>query len=309
MTRLLQIQERLQETIATIRRLEATLSEHPGSPSLHANIGSLQKIQKTFEAEWLEATNQRGFDVCSYRLLVEESPKILTISKSLADFQKMFSVIYNAIKKGPKERISLGRDIVHTTSFKFGYAFPGSLGVVFTLPNDRRLPGMETDIDRVFSTITKLTHARDHSAISEYAHSLGPAPIQAAYAWAKDHSRSDIGVSITWMRNQEVRKRLRAQPPELGRLCNAIEVVSDEKTEEIVVTGVMVGADTTAQTFKISVPELDYHIRGKYTDAISKEQVVTLPKTYKACIQKTSSLKLSTGEEKVNYFLVRLEEP
>ena len=62
MTRLLQIQEQLQKTIATIGRLEANLVEHPSSPSLQANIGSLQKIQKTFEAEWLEAANQRGFD-------------------------------------------------------------------------------------------------------------------------------------------------------------------------------------------------------------------------------------------------------
>lgn len=310
MTRLLQIQERLQETIATISRMESTLAKYPESPpSLHANIRSLQKVQKEFESEWLNAANQRGFDVCSYRLLVEESPKILSISKALTDFQELFSVMYTAIKQGPRKRVSHGKDVVQETSFNFGYAFPGSLGVVFTLPNDRLLPGMESDIDRVFSTITDLTHAKDHSAVSEYAQALGPAPIRAAYIWAKDHSRSEIGVSINWMRDQTVRKQLRAQAPEFGRLCSAIEVVGSDKQEKIVVTGIMVGADTTSRTFKMSVPELDYHIRGRYTDAISEDQAVTLPKIYTAHIQKTSIFQYSTGEEKVSYLLVRLEEP
>lgn len=60
MTKLVQIQEKLQSTIVAIRQLEVSMIEHADSPSLHANINSLQKLQRNYEAEFLEAANELG---------------------------------------------------------------------------------------------------------------------------------------------------------------------------------------------------------------------------------------------------------
>ena len=53
-----QIQDRLEENRIAIGLVEAAIAKNPESPSLCANIGSLQKIQKEFEAEWLDLASQ-----------------------------------------------------------------------------------------------------------------------------------------------------------------------------------------------------------------------------------------------------------
>jgi hypothetical protein len=310
MTHLVQVQEKLQETIANIRKMESALVEHPESPSLRANIRSLQKLQRNYEIEWLDAADERGMDVCSYRLFSEVgNPNVAAFALALGDFQNMFSVIYDALRGGPKTRNRVSADIERVTSFNFGYTYPGSVGIVFTLPNERLLPGIGTKLDETFATIFDLAQTDEPKAIAQYAKQLGPAPIQAAYKWAKDHSDSRIGADIEWRRNQDVRSGVRLQAPQLQRLKETIDVVSEESTEEIVVSGVLAAVNTISRTFHIVVPAFDASIKGRYTDAVSDAQRVTLPKVYTAYLKKTTRFDYSSGDQKTTYFLEKLEEP
>src|SRR5258708_28565376 len=188
--RLLQIQEKLQSTIASIRQLEASMIDHPDSPSLRANIKSLQKLQRNYEAEFLDAASERGEHVCSYRLFGLGNPTIAAMSKALGDFQSMFSIVYDAIKNGPKDRAKMSTDVAQATSFSFGYTFPGSVGVVFTLPNERLLPGIQTDLDKTFGRISDIARADQPDQIAALAKELGAPPIRATYRWAKDHAEN-----------------------------------------------------------------------------------------------------------------------
>src|SRR5882762_2412065 len=101
MSKLFQIQERLQETSAAMGRLEASFVQSPSSPSLHANLRSLRKMQRSLEAEFLAAADERGWDVCSYRIAPQNQlATALALSKVLETFQTVFSLIYEAIKTG-----------------------------------------------------------------------------------------------------------------------------------------------------------------------------------------------------------------
>lgn len=51
MSTLLQIQKKLQQSLAELAHLESTLVVHPESPSLRANMKSLQKLQKGYETQ------------------------------------------------------------------------------------------------------------------------------------------------------------------------------------------------------------------------------------------------------------------
>ena len=94
MSALLDLQEKLQEVIAEVGRLEATLARHPDSGSLRANMRSLQKLQRGHEEHWLQETDRAGIDVCSYRLFSVGVPTIYAVTKVLGEFQHMFSVIF-----------------------------------------------------------------------------------------------------------------------------------------------------------------------------------------------------------------------
>ena len=308
MTKLVQILEKLQSTIVAIRQLEITMIEYADSPSLLANINSLQKLQRNYEAEFLEAAGERGHDVCSYRLFAVGTPTIAAMSRALGDFQSMFSVVYDAIKNGPKDRGKISADVARATSFNFGYTFPGSVGVVFTLPNETLLPGLQTDLDRTFGRISDIAKASNPAQIAAFAKELGAPPIRAAYKWAKDHSECGLGANIEWRRDQKVRQTLMVQQPELAKLRSTIESVGDEtSTDDLTIRGVLVAADTIKRTFHIVVPAFDLTIRGRYTDAISEIHKVTLPKLYTALVKKVTKLHYSTGKEETQYFLEKLE--
>lgn len=307
MSRLLEIQDNLQDTAATIARLERALSEDPQSRSLVAMIGSLEKRQQKLEADFLLEADSLGIDVCSYRLFSEEGrPTIAAVSKALGDFQTLVSVVYDAIRSArPKERARVSTEIARETGFAFGYAFAGSLGVVLTLPNERRLVG-ESVLDESVSVVFDMARASDSARILDFARRLGAAPVRAMYQWAFDHAESSLGAGIEWRRNLDTRASLFIQKPELERLHRVIGMTSDETTEEITVEGLLVGADVSRRSFHLQV-EGQPDIRGSFTDAISESQTVELPRPYRVVLRKTVRVNYSTEKEDITHHVIRLE--
>jgi len=139
MSELFEIQERLQQSGAIIARLEATLIDQPASESVIANLRSLRKMQRSLEAEFLRAADERGLDVFSYRIAPQfQMANAAALSKVLGTFQTVFSLMYEAIRTGqPKPDKRPSGDTESKTELLVAYTFSGSLGVVFALPNPR----------------------------------------------------------------------------------------------------------------------------------------------------------------------------
>lgn len=98
MSDLFLIQEQLQAVGATIARSEASLVDHPASASLLANIRSLRKNQQFLEAQFLRAADDRGLDVCSYRISPHDQfANAAALSKVLGTFQTVFTLMYEAM--------------------------------------------------------------------------------------------------------------------------------------------------------------------------------------------------------------------
>ena len=60
MTRLLELQERLEETSATLARVERAVAEQPDKPSLSALARSLMAQQRNLEADFMAEVNRLG---------------------------------------------------------------------------------------------------------------------------------------------------------------------------------------------------------------------------------------------------------
>lgn len=310
MSALLEVTTMLQDTQAAIRQLEQAIAQNPSPPSVIATLSTLKKRQRDLEAQFAEAAAEQYLDVCSYRMFPdqkeESQPTLRAFTKTLLDFQTLFTQVYDAIKSGQaKERTRVTAEVAAETAFGFGYTFTGSLGAVLTLPNERLLFD-QTDIDEAINTVFDLAKAEKPEQIASYAKKLGAAPIRTLYNWVSDQVSSGLSSQIEWKRKREVRSGLLVQFPELLELKRAIESTSDEEEETLIVTGLLVGIDLSSHTFHMSFEDAD-DIRGKMSEMVASEKAVEVPRVYTAEIIKTKKIYYSTEKETVYYYLVSLD--
>ena len=309
MTRLLELQERLQETRAILARVERAVAEQPDRPSLISQAKSLTVQQRNLEADFAVEADRLGKDVCSYRIFSDSGYLPLhPLAQGLVDFQSLVTVVYDVQKTSiPKERAKFAPNIRSESSFNFGYTFSGSLGIVLTIRNKRRLI-FDGHLDEAIKQIFSLAKASSIPDIRVFAQRLGLASIRAMYKWASGHARAGLGVDIEWRRENVIRANLLAQQPELAKLCLMIEETSDEEKTRFSMHGELVSVDVETRRFKLKGESGDI-IRGSYEDAISDSHRVKLPgHHYRAHLTKIEKVRHSTDEEEAEYHLERLEE-
>jgi hypothetical protein len=122
--------------------------------------------------------------------------KLSGYAKALADFQTTFSLTYDALKNGPKQRASLAPEVEAATAFDFGYAYSGSVGVVLTLENERLLLG-ETLLDETMAVVFSMAKAATASDVAAFAKRLGPPPVRALFRWATEHVAANMGAKLS----------------------------------------------------------------------------------------------------------------
>jgi len=309
MTKIAEIQEKLLETNKAIAEMEKAIAIDPKSLSLSAMMKSLEKRYQDLEAHFLAEVDSLGIDVCAYRIFPEEErPTLKALSSVLGDFQNLVSTVYDAIKTAiPKIRARISAEIAAETEFRFGYTFPGSVGVVLTIPNQRLLIG-ESYLDESLRVISEMVKVHDSPEVLEYAKRLGPASIRSLYKWAYDHAESRLGVGVEWRRQQLIKTQLFAQRPELERLHQTIGLTSEERMSEQTVYATLVGVELIRRSFHLKL-DTGEDIKGSLADDldISEKQTVELPKRYKAHIKRTEKIRYSTEEEDISYNLLTLE--
>jgi hypothetical protein len=313
MSDLFSIQEQLQTVGATIARSEASLVEHPASASLLANIRSLRKNQQLLEAQFLRAADDRGLDVCSYRISPHDQfANAAALSKVLGTFQTVFTLMYEAIKTGsPKVGRRPSNEAEDKTGLLVAYTFSGSLGIVFALPNPRLhfYGNVPTYLDEAINALFRLAKASDPDQIAAAANTYGLGPINAMYDWAKGHAQYHINANIEWLRSETVKDSVLVQYPEFDKLSKTIERTAEESQTELIIPGTLVGADVMSRRFHFVDQSTDEEpdIRGRFSEAISESDRKQLPGRYRATLRKTVRKNYSTDQEEVSWFLMKLE--
>ncbi len=161
MSALLDIRDKLRDTHAAIARAEVELSVNRDDEGLGLMLESLVQRQRSLESAFLEAAYRDQVEVCSYRLIKEQDGNfpIAALGDTLKNFQTWLTTIFDAIRTGPKEKARPSADIIQQTTLDFGYGFAGSLGLVFTIPNERLLIG-ESDLDHAIDAMFRMLHSQ-----------------------------------------------------------------------------------------------------------------------------------------------------
>jgi hypothetical protein len=221
--------------------------------------------------------------------------------------------MYEAVKTGqPKPNKRPSVDAESNTELLVAYTFPGSLGVVFALPNPRLhfYPAdISTYLDEAVNALFRLAKAGQSEDVAIAARTFGLGPINAVYDWAKGHAQHHLNARIEWLRSDVVRDSVTVQYPEFERLSKTIERTGEESQSEVVMRGTLVGADVMSRRFHFvdQIDENEPDIRGRFSEAISESETKQIPGRYKATLRKTTRKNYSTDEEDISWFLMKLE--
>lgn len=307
MSKLIQIQQDILGTNEAMAHVERALTQDINSTALKLTFDSLSKRLHELESEFRIEADNLGAEVCSYRVFGEsETPNIKDLASVLSGFQDLISVVFDAVKYGStRQRARISPEIFDMTQLSFGYTFPGSVGIVLTMPRQMMLFG-ETELDQSIGLISEMAMLKEPEEVQRYSKRLGSATIRALYKWVSGHSDSGLGVDIKWRRREVIRKEFFAQKPEFRKLKDTIGMTSDELVEENSMLGTLVGVDVQNKSFRFKLDNGD-HIRGKLSEAIGEEFTYNLPKRYNVRIKKTTTIKYSTEEEITHYQLLQLD--
>ena len=304
---LIDLQDKLRTNTEAIGRLESALATTPASVILHANLRSLKKLHSSLEEQFEAARKQIGIDVCRYRIL-EDRPTARGLANALNGFQDTFSVAFEALKSGPMMRRVIPKDTLAATELRVAYTYPGSFGVVLTVPRERLLfDDWATQADQAIDVVFGIAKAKSSREVASVARQLGPAPIAALYDWAKDNAQSRVGADVEWSpdTSKQTARNLFLQYPEFEEISHSIEETSDETITVQDYPGSLVGADTKTRRFHFVTDRLET-IRGKFFDAISSGQQATLPERYVATMRVHRRTNFAKGEEEAAYELLKL---
>jgi hypothetical protein len=310
MERLLDLQDKILKTSQALGRLESEVVARQNSRSLQSNILSLKKLHHNLQHDFDIAADELGLDVCHYRML-QDRPPAKALGRAIGAFQDALSLTYECLRTGiPKAKRLFTSLTAEETELRVAYSYPGSFGVAFTIPNEKLLfPDMRTTLDKAVETVFDLGKAADNKAIiSKAAQQIGRAPIVAIHDWAKANVDYDVGASIAWKRRQNTSSEVLIQAPEFDLLYNSLERIVETRDEEVVVQGILVGADAKSKRFHFVIGNSFEEIRGRFTDAISDDEQASIPGKYTARLHKTTEVSYATDEEKISYLLLRLEK-
>jgi hypothetical protein len=306
MNTLIDIQDKLLTAGAAIGRLEAAFSRKP-SRSMEANILSLRKLQSSLQDEFAAAADNEGLNVCRYRIL-NDHPSAKSLASAISTFQDAVTQVFEAIRTGPRQRRNLSAQSESISELRVSYAFPGSFGIAFTIPNNKLLFDIPSQLDKAVSAVIEIaTSDTGSTTIADAVKKYGRAPVVAIYDWAKVNSDNGIGAGIEWVRGDNTKNDVIVQAPQFGALTVSLEATKQSDSIPLHLSGILVGADIHSKKFHFLPDGEDRSIRGSFADAISEVHQAKLPAKYTAIMTKTTETRLATEVEKETYFLERLE--
>ena len=307
MSKLADLQREIEQAGMAISRAERSLAAHPQIPSTAATLRSFQLMRERLEVAFLAETNALEMDCFSYRFEFDDRRRatIAALTSALGIFQKTFTSVYDALVNGPKKRASINPESVDLTAFGYSYSFPGSIGFMMTLPNERLLFGA-SKIDDAMEATFMLLNARNSTEIEEITEMVGLPAVRYAHQWATESGKAGLGADMIWQRQERTKSELRIQPQEIREL--AYILASAFSKEEILIVADLLLVDLSEKTFQMRslIGEI---INGTFTKAISESSPAQLPKRYIATLNISTKIALVDGKEQITYFLVRLDDP
>jgi hypothetical protein len=307
MSRLAEIQDRIQGTGMAINRAEQALAAHPDIPSAAATLRGFLKMRENLEAEFLQEANALEMDACGYRVFPEGSRATISgLTIVLNEFQRLFTIVYDAIVSGPKQIAKWSDNAAKATALGFAYTYPGSIGIMMTLPSKRLLFGeTENKLDEAMRGVFDIMSVTSDDSLNLASQKFGIAAIRVAHQWAQANAEAKYGADIVWLRKDDVKSRIRLQEPEIARLATVIGEANAITIEDQAAEITMIDWDNKSFRLKSDGKV----IAGSFEEnAVDTLRPANVPGFYVVKLRVSRRL-LSDGDSGASYVLLDLQPP
>ena len=231
------------------------------------------------------------------------NPTLLAVTTAAADFQKLLTIVFDAMNYGPKQKGRPNASAVQQTSLGLGYVFPGSVGFALTLPREQQKL-TEYDVRDAMQTISEIVSKQSPDSVREYSRWLGPAIIRSAYRWVSDHTDYLMGMDVHWTSHEPI--RLFAEVRALQQFKSLVEQTSDNIVEILEVTGEYLGGDVDKETVHVRVPGQP-DIFASFDEEFDRQTVHPPYNTIcQAVFKRVTIVHLSTDREDERWYLLKL---
>jgi hypothetical protein len=295
--------DRLRSAYAAIAEVEEVAARIPKDQFVFANLVSLKRDAEDLEGQLSELALRDQKEVCRYRLLPTRgiSYALASVTKSLLDFQELFSQIYDAQKRGGgKTRARLAENIVEETQFDFGFSYPGSLGVVLLAQGESGF--FVGKYDFTIDAFMEIPTIKDEDGIRDMSHSLGEAVVKKVYDWSLVNASAGYSVDIDWTTSRAFKKGGTIEAGTFGKIVEIISRTSDIEKFLIRANGLLIGIDAKTRRFRFVSHDGKYY-SGTLSETFPIKAVWSINTSYTAEIETEVVTEYASGRTQESYRL------
>lgn len=297
---------RLREAQANVAEMQMAARATPNDTYVLANLQSVQRFVRNIESEWEQSCLVNQIEVCRYRLVRNEANRfsVSSFTRSLLDFQELFTQVADAVENGPKKVAKVAADIRRKATFDFGFTYPGSLGVVLFSESERSLFGGA--LDKAVDAFMQVIQVQDEFQVRDLARELGDAVVKRAFDWASVNGDANLSIDINWATLNGTKKGAFIDVAQQKRLVEIISKASDTELTNFKVVGALVGIDLKTEKFRFVVRD-GADIAGTLAASLPRHSQWAVNTNYVAQIEMESVTNLATLQTKKDYRLKALD--
>jgi hypothetical protein len=312
MNELARILSQLQETDNVSAQFERELKTNPNDEIARINSEAVLKRRMDLERRLSSELRSTQADLVEYHVSRTEDEKypVLAIAKAISGFQELVTSVFDALKSAPKQRYRPSAENAALSSLDFGMALPvGSVLVSMSIPNDR-LIAFKTELDETFENVFKILNTKEPEALREIANRVGIASIVKAHDWAASTAQFGLNTKIKVQKDLTTALNVEISTAGAQTLKEIIEEKSDQKIESHQVQGELVGIDVEPPQTYFRLKTVDGRdLQGKLSDTFPRGNEWAVHVSYTAILLQVTTVRYSTGEEKVDWVLADLRPP
>lgn len=298
----------LQDTDRTLDRLGAYVTQNPGDATLRVNWEEIVKRRADLERKLDAELNRDQMDLLEYKIQRSDGAacSVRALAASVLLFQELVTVLFDAVRDGPKRRYAPISDSIEDSTFECFTMKTGPVAIVsMVIPNDRLL-AIKSDLDEAFDLLFRLLQAQNTSDLREIAKRAGIAAISRIHALADHSVMLGLDVSVAWSQFTPERPPVRFSREKAKWLRAAIENTVEDVEEDYEILCNLTGLDDEAGRFR--VVSLDgVGIEGGLAEEFPRGAKWTLRSWYNALIRRETAINYASGKESVQWTLQSLK--
>ncbi|MEG3148518.1 hypothetical protein U1769_01375 [Sphingomonas sp. ZT3P38] len=285
--------------------MEFALRGAPGDSRLALGLGSARRRAER-SRETLEGyAAQSQIDLINYRLVgASDIYAVEAVADSVRAFQKSFTSAADFLEHGPKAKAKYSNEIERKTRLNFAYTYPGSLGIVFAVENQRDLYA-DGDFDPIIDVFSQFLNVSDETEAIDASRHMGAALIGQLCWWVDVNAKWDTSIDLVVKRPGGLQRGQFVSKNRFIDLHDIFHSAVDSEPSTFEVSGMLVGLDIEPGSFHFVVPGGEDYRGGLADDFVKQKR--TVPDRYVATIHEDVKRVVATGKETRTLKLKHLE--